>query len=90
MLRDELDGGVETLTRVDQVCSVLHMNQSPRDTAMLDRLRQARAARAEHEQAFVDQVRTAMADRNGHPVREIAEASGLSRERLYQIARGTR
>lgn len=61
---------------------------------MLDRLRQAREkrdrTREDVEAAFAEQVRQAMRDRQGHPVREIAEAAGLSRERVYQIVQGRR
>ena len=72
------------------------MSKSTRATAaqptVLDRLRQARAerdrTREESDAAFVAQVREAMGQRNGYLVREIAEAAGLSRERVYQIAAG--
>lgn len=61
---------------------------------MLDRLREAREARDrtrdQAEAAFAEQVREAMRDRDGYLVREIAEAAGLSRERVYQIAAGRR
>jgi hypothetical protein len=61
------------------------MKATPQDT-MLDRLRRARDARVEHEQAFAETVRAAMADRQGHAVTEIAQAAGITRVRAYQIA----
>jgi hypothetical protein len=60
------------------------------ESSTLKRLRDARRLRSEHEQAFRDQVRQAMADRGGHTVIEIAEAAGITRERAYQIAQGRR
>jgi hypothetical protein len=63
---------------------------SATSTTLLDRLRRAREARAEHEQAFAETVRAAMADRQGHPVSEIAQAAGITRVRAYQIAAGRR
>ncbi len=61
-----------------------------KDPTMLDRLREASRLRAQHEEAFAEQVRAAMADRQGHMVKEIAEAAGVTRERVYQIAAGRR
>jgi DNA-binding phage protein len=57
---------------------------------MLEGLRQARQMRDQSEQAFADAVRGAVHDRGELTVREIAEAVGLSRERVYQIAAGKR
>jgi DNA-binding phage protein len=57
-----------------------------KDPAVLDRLREAREARDRARDAFAEQVRAAMAQRNGYTVAEIAEVAELSRERVYQIA----
>lgn len=77
------------LTRPGPLCSVLHVQSATHtqpDPLLLDQLREARRLRDEHEQAFTAAVREAMRDRRGNTVREIAEAAGLGRERVYQIA----
>jgi DNA-binding phage protein len=78
------------LRPVDAMCRLVDMETTrAKDPAILDRLRQARLERDQtrerSEAAFAEQVRAAMAQRNGYLVREIAEAAGLSRERVYQI-----
>ena len=58
-----------------------------KDPAVLERLREARNLQKQHDAAFAEAVRAAVANRRGYTVREIAEAAGISRERVYQITR---
>lgn len=58
-----------------------------KDPAVLERLREARNLQKQHAAAFAEAVRSAVANRRGYTVRELAEAAGISRERIYQIAR---
>jgi hypothetical protein len=72
------------------VCSVLQMATRPSlraRPAMLERLQDARRPRQRHEAAFSEAVREAERDRGRYRLQEIAEAAGISRERVYRIAR---
>jgi len=64
--------------------------RAAKDPVLLERVREAQRLRHEHEAAFVEAVRHAVANRGGYTVREIAQAAGISRERAYQIAGGRR
>lgn len=66
------------------------MTSQAKDPKVLEQLRCARQLRDEHEQAFIEAVRLAAQKRGGHTVQEIAEAAGISRERVYQIRDGRR
>ena len=54
---------------------------------MLERLQDAPRLRRRHEAAFSEAGREAEREPGGYRLQEIAEAAGISRERVYRIAR---
>jgi hypothetical protein len=54
---------------------------------MLERLQDAPRLTHRHEAALSEGVREAEREPGGHRLQEIAEAAGISRERVYRIAR---